>query len=393
MGIVTQTTAATDPETAADFGSQLQYSLTTVPDPLTVSPASGTVETGDLIIVGSRISPEPVETNQIAVYVPLGTEAWQLALDLTGLQSLINLTGWTGTPDPANERILFKPATGHATLTPEQGITVQLNKLRINRQVGTAPIVLALNWRAPGSTSWRTEEQTLAIGKFPPGFYLRNLKPDSAYIENGDTVTLTWERSTNGNETYHLLYESQEFDVTDYSTFRVDDVSRNTMFYLRGRIQAGTGTAERTINTYVTVNRPDLEISSLIAHGTVEAKKGIIVGPQYELFRTTNSETIRKTYAADTAGFMTVTLLTLDKNDSVGRRVSLWVGSPDNASGFLELNTADDGMYLPSRRGATVVVPAGQFGFSLVGTGSRPSIEARIVWMPLGTDSAPPRAQ
>ncbi|MEZ0095063.1 hypothetical protein [Streptacidiphilus sp. EB129] len=266
MGIVTQTTAVTDPEAAADFGSQLQYSLTTVPDPLTVSPASGTVELGDLIIVGSRISPDPVETNQIAVYVPLGTEAWQLALDLTGLQSLINLTGWTGTPDPANERILFKPATGHATLTPEQGITVQLNKLRINRQVGTAPVVLALNWRAPGTTTWRTEEQTLAIGKFPPGFYLRNLKAET-YIENGDPVILTWERSTNGNETYHLLYENIEIDVTSYSTFRVDDVRRNTMFYLRGRIQAGTGTAERTINTYVTVNKPDLEVGDLVVNG------------------------------------------------------------------------------------------------------------------------------
>ncbi|GAB2882840.1 hypothetical protein GCM10027074_59120 [Streptomyces deserti] len=264
MGIVTQTTAASDPETAADFGNQLQYSLTTVPDPLTVSPA-GTVETGDLIIVGSRIAPTPIETNEISVYVPLGTEAWQLALDLTGAQTSINLPGWTGTPDPANERILFTPNTGHATLTPEQGITLQLNRLRINRQVGTAPVIIELKWRTPGTNNWRTEQQTLSIGKFPPGFYLRDLKPHSAYIENGDPVTLTWQRSEGA--TYTLLYENTEIDVTNYSTFPVQDIRRNTMFYLRGRIQHGTGTAERTINTYVTVNRPDLEVRHLTVHG------------------------------------------------------------------------------------------------------------------------------
>lgn len=258
MGTVTQITAS--PAINSDFDHQMQYSLTTVPDPLTVSPAE-TVELADLVIVGSRISPDPIETNEIAVHLPIGTEAWQLVLDYTGLQSVINLTGWSATPDPANERILFKPSSGHATLTPEQGLTLQLNKLRINRQIGTAPGVIALKWRKPGEGAWKTEEQTLAIGKFPPGFYLRELKAESAYIENGDTVNLTWERSEEA--TYHLLYENIEIDVTRYSGWPVEDVRRNTMFYLRGRIQQGTATVERTINTYVTVNKPDLDVNKI----------------------------------------------------------------------------------------------------------------------------------
>ncbi|MER7987685.1 hypothetical protein ABTY53_19190 [Streptomyces noursei] len=261
MGLVTQIAVTTDPETASDFGSQLQYSPTTLPDPLTISPASGTVELGDLIIVSSRISPDPIETNEIAVHIPIGAEAWQLVLDYTGMQTSINLTGWSATPDPANERILFKPNTGHATLTPTQGVTLQLSKLRINRQVGTAPVVIALKWRTPGSTSYRTEEQTLSLGKFPPGFYLRDFKADNAYIENGDPVTLSWDHSENA--TCHLLYESAEIPVTDYSKFPVQDIRRNTMFYLRARAQAGTGTAERTLSYYVTVNRPDLEVRDL----------------------------------------------------------------------------------------------------------------------------------
>ncbi|GAU69673.1 TRAP transporter membrane protein [Streptomyces sp. NBRC 110611] len=265
MGIVTQTTPA-PPETASDFGSQVQYSLTTVPDPLTVSPAEGTVELGDLVIVASRIAVDPIETNEIAVYLPVGSEAWQLVLDYTGMQ-VPAPSGWTATPGEANERILFKPDSEHATIGPERGLTLQLNKLRINRQIGTAPIGIELSWRKPGNSAWKTENQTLDIGKFPADFYLRNLKPDRAYIDNGDTVTLTWERPEGTGATYHLLYENTEIEVTGYSTFPVQDIRRNTMFYLRGRIQQGTGTAERTLSTYVTVNKPDMEVSDLGVHG------------------------------------------------------------------------------------------------------------------------------
>ncbi|PJN30998.1 hypothetical protein CG747_45360, partial [Streptomyces sp. CB02959] len=256
----------------------------------------------------------PIETNEISVYVPIGSEAWQLVLDLTGLQTSINLTGWTATPDPTNERILFKPNTGHATLTPEQGITVQLNKLRINRQVGTAPVTIELKWRTPGTTNWRTEQQTLSIGKFPAGFYLRNLKADPPhYIENGDSVTLTWERSTIGSETYHLLYENTEIDVTKYSTLPVHDIRRNTMLYLRGRIQQGTGTAERTINTYITVNKPDLEVGTLHVNQTTS-----LAGPVLALKATWVNQSLPYSgwvkATAPTDGILTVTMV---KNSEV----------------------------------------------------------------------------
>ncbi|MHB6910346.1 hypothetical protein [Streptomyces sp. DB-54] len=379
MGIVTQTTAATDPETAADFESQLQYSPTTVPDPLTVSPPSGTVELGDLIIVGSRISPTPIETNEISVYVPIGSEAWQLVLDLTGLQTSINLTGWTATPDPTNERILFKPNTGHATLTPEQGITIQLNKLRINRQVGTAPVTIELKWRTPGTTNWRTEQQTLSIGKFPAGFYLRNLKADPPhYIENGDTVTLTWERSTIGNETYHLLYENTEIDVTKYSTLPVHDIRRNTMFYLRGRIQQGTGTAERTINTYITVNRPDLEVRDLTVRGRVIGDLNadrvygqIFPKPESRLFQRKNIITATAGYerVAPTAGFL------------VGNNI----GNATNQGTLILEVTSDYGelrhVEVAPRQCSTLVVAAGET-IKITATGG--SVNHQTFWYSIG---------
>ncbi|MFE6334343.1 hypothetical protein ACFVOK_14170 [Streptomyces sp. NPDC057798] len=253
----------------AEFGdNQLDYSLSTVPHPLTVSPES-TVELADLIITGSHIQNTEIETNQIAVYLPIGSEAWQLLLDYTGIQARMLPTGWSATPDPDNERILFKPDSGTATINPQQGITIHLDNLRINRQVGTAPILIALNWRATGSSgAYRTEEQTLAVGKFPAGFYLRDLKADSDYINNGDAVTLTWECSDNA--AYTLLYEDKSIDVTKYSTYTIHNITRSTMFYLEGATQQGTGSATLRLNTYITVHKPDAEVGNLTVGGSVQ---------------------------------------------------------------------------------------------------------------------------
>ncbi|MFC9740645.1 hypothetical protein ACFVKC_22300 [Streptomyces noursei] len=262
MAIVTQQRVGNG--TASDFTGEIDWSIDTVPDPVTVSPASGSVELADIILVGSRSIPGEIQVSQIDVDIDHGNEAWHLALDLGGIQASNNL-GWTHTV--SGNRITFKPTSGHAVIDNERGITLQVNKLRISRKVGTGAVIIGTKWRANESSGWRTDEAVKAVGKFPPGFYLDNFKADPLIIENGDSVTLTWDRSSGATQT--LLYENAEIDVTDYTKFEVKNLSRNTMFYLRSRVQQGTDYAERVLNTYVTVNQPDLEIRNLTVHGRV----------------------------------------------------------------------------------------------------------------------------
>ncbi|MEU5239420.1 hypothetical protein ACH4UR_31230 [Streptomyces lydicus] len=271
MGTVVRTVPRTSDGQIASFDGQLDWNLTTVPDPVQISPANGTVETADLILIGSRSQRGEIDTNQISVDIPTGTDSAQLALDLTGIQHQISLDGWSGEVDTANQRVIFRANSGHATIGADQSITIQLNKVRINRSVGTSALTANTTWRPAGDNNYRPnpDSQILPVGKFPPGFYLRDLKASASYIDNGDNVTFTWERSTQGNETYHLLYEGVEINVTAYSEFTASNVTRNTMFYLRGRVQQGTETAERTLNAYITVNRPDLEVSNLKVHGEI----------------------------------------------------------------------------------------------------------------------------
>ncbi|WP_331767823.1 hypothetical protein [Embleya sp. NBC_00896] len=268
MSLVAQSIAA-DPDDSQSLaaGTVLSYELTTEPDPIRASPATGTVELANLVVVGSRQAADAIEARKLTVYLPTGTASAELALDLTGIAARTSLPGWTATSDPTGQRIVFAPPSGTATIQPGQGVTIQLDGIRINRQVGSAPVVLELEYRA-GSTAWRTDTVTLGVGKFPPGFHLRNLVVTPLVVDNGGEATLTWEASEGA--TYKLLYDTAEIDVTNRRSYPLTDIRRTTIYYLRGIAQSGNNTVERTLNTMISVNRPDLEVGNLTVNGTMK---------------------------------------------------------------------------------------------------------------------------
>ncbi|WP_406277690.1 hypothetical protein [Embleya sp. NBC_00896] len=273
MSLVSQSVAGSagegnDAETAG-VGTVLVYELSTEPDPVRVSPAEGAVERADLVIVGSRHSDSGIEARKLTVYIPTGTASAELALDLTGIAAQTSLPGWTPAADPTNQRIVFAPPSGTATIEPGQGVTIQLGGIRINRVVGSAPVVLELEYRAVGTSAWRTDTTTLGVGKFPAGFYLRNLRVDPLVVENGGTATLEWEASQGA--TYKLLYGTAEIDVTNRRDYPVTNIRQSTMFYLRAIAQAGNDHVERTLNVSVTVNKPDMVVRNLTIEGQLEA--------------------------------------------------------------------------------------------------------------------------
>ena len=280
MSTVHQSADTNNDATAA---TDLAFSLNPDPDPIRVSPATGTVETADLVIVASRRSSEAIECNKIVIVVPTGPNSPDLALDLEGIDAQTSLTDWTATTNAQAKTITFLPTAGHATIGRDEGITLQLMGVRINRQVGTAPLTIHVYSRVAGDEAdFMPNTTTLEIGKFPADFYLRYLIADPLIIDNGGTVTLRWEAG--GVSSLRLLYDTADVNVLDKNTYRVDNVSHTTVFYLRATVQVGNGTAERILSTTVTVNQPDLDVGNLTVHGrfaillrpTAKAK----IGPQ-----------------------------------------------------------------------------------------------------------------
>ena len=263
---ILQTTVTSDEDPTA-AATALEFSLNTDPDPIRVSPSTGDVERADLVIVASRRSSEAIECNKITVTIPTGPNSPDLALDLTGIDPQTSLTDWTATTDAAAKTITFAPTSGHATISRDEGITIQLMGLRINRQVGTAPLVIRVYSRLADDGDFLPDTTTLDIGKFPADFYLRNLIADPLIIDNGESVKLTWEAG--GVSSLRLLYDTTDVNVLGLSTYPVNNVSHTTVFYLRATVQVGNNTAERTLSTTVTIRVPDLDVGNLFIRGDI----------------------------------------------------------------------------------------------------------------------------
>jgi hypothetical protein len=243
----------------------LFFELNTQPNPIRVSPSTGDPERADLILVGSRRSTLPIECRAITITIPTGTNSADLTPDLNSISAQISLPDWTPRTDANAKTITFTPASGHTLIERDQGITIQLMGTRINTEVGSAPLHVTLSWREhfPDNDNdpWSDGVTTFDVGKFPPGFRMDNFKADRLIVDNSDTITLTWEAS--GASSLKLLYDAAEINVLNHTTHTVPNLTHTTVFYLRGTVQAGNNTVERTLTCTVTVQIPDLTVSRL----------------------------------------------------------------------------------------------------------------------------------
>ncbi|MGF6886878.1 hypothetical protein ABIA39_005367 [Nocardia sp. GAS34] len=270
MSSIPQYTAAT--VTTTDGGvnntSPLHFDLNTDPDPVRISPSSNDMRTADFVLVGSRRSASAIECRKITLTVPAGSTSPDLTPDLNSATAQISLPGWTPVTNTATKTITFTPASGHAEIGRDQGVTVQLMGMRINTVVGSAPLRIDLEWREAGSGDvWDTGTVVFDIGKFPADFHLANFMAEPLIIDNNGAVKLNWEAS--GASSLRLLYDAADINVLNLDTYPVNNVTHTTVFYLRATVQVGTNTVERILSTTVTVRTPDLEVANLRVLGEI----------------------------------------------------------------------------------------------------------------------------
>lgn len=260
-------TTVTTTDGTVNTSSPLQFDLNTNPDPVRVSPSSGSARTADFVLVGSRRSISAIECRKITVTVPTGDNSPDLTPDLNSVSADISLPGWTPVTNTNTKTITFTPTSGHAEIGRDEGVTVQLMGMRINTVVGSAPLRIDLEWREAGSEEddpWEPGTVVFDIGKFPPDFHVANFTAEPLIINNNGSVKLTWEAS--GVSSLRLLYDAADINVLNLATYPVNNVTHTTVFYLRATVQVGTNTVERTLSVTVTVLIPDLDVGRLTVH-------------------------------------------------------------------------------------------------------------------------------
>ncbi|WP_052681732.1 hypothetical protein [Saccharothrix sp. ST-888] len=249
----------------------LTYDLATSPDPLKASPENPATpeETGELIITASRNSGTPADVELIKVKVPAGTMSPDLATNLSSINPRITLNGWTTQRQESYDEIIFTPTASHETIGPDNGFTIQLSQIPINRKVGTAQIEVTEHSREGENGTFKDRTTVFNVGKFPADFYMKEFKVEGdLVIDNGGEATLTWQRSTNA--TYELLYGNTNLNVTNETTRTITNIKSDTTFYLRGTTSNDpTNPVTRILTAHITVRRPDLEVGNLTVHGAV----------------------------------------------------------------------------------------------------------------------------
>ncbi|MFE5326048.1 hypothetical protein ACFRCG_06550 [Embleya sp. NPDC056575] len=264
----------------------LSYDLTTAPDPVEASPENPQMppETCELIIVASRRSGTAADVASIKVKIPAGTAAPDLALDLSRAVASISLSGWSVALNSSTEEFVFTPVAEYETIGPDTSITIRISELPVSRKVGSCPVTVTERSRT-GNSAFCNRELVFSVGKFPPGFYMRNLMCDPLVIDNGGDVTLTWERSANA--AYELLYGRTCLPVTNVSTRKITNVTSDTTFYLRGTVGQAPDQVVRILAAQVTVVKPHLEVGNLVVHGTTTAKGDVTVDKDRTLYART----------------------------------------------------------------------------------------------------------
>ncbi|MFW5418446.1 hypothetical protein J0910_17695 [Nocardiopsis sp. CNT-189] len=256
-------TVRSSPESAP----ALDYKLYTTPHPIRVS-SEGAEEGGSseieperaqLVFVAANNTNRGIRLKKIALRIPVGELAAQLALSLERADASITL-GWPSSV--SGEWVEFETGDPYEEIAPGGGFSFTVANVPVNHRVGAVELDIEEN-QATGAHG----AMTILTGKFPRDFYLDHFAADKYEIDNGGTVVLTWKRSE-GVTTKLIHGGNPPEDVSDREREEVKNVKTTTTFYLIGQV----GDVEIMRSVLVTVLNPDMVVNKLTVNSELIVK-------------------------------------------------------------------------------------------------------------------------
>jgi hypothetical protein len=254
----------------------LEYSLDTLPDPLQASPEQGNIVYGALSIVISNGGNAVVNLSQLQFTLPTGSLAQELTSDpgaILWATSPGNLWHVTMTSPGV---FLLVPQSGNPVPVSTDGMVIQFYNIPVNQQVGTVAITVT---ETATSSSSPAEARTAVFNaaKFPYGFYFANLTAQVPMVQEGSSVTLTWQGSDNA--TYSIQWnEEPAVDVTNVRSWTSPVLSNDTTFLLKATVVSQGETVFAYLSTTVIVANPELQASSLQVTGATNLQGATTIG-------------------------------------------------------------------------------------------------------------------
>lgn len=240
----------------------LDYSLSTIPDPLQVSPGAGNIVYGSLSFVVSNGSGEDVTVSKLQFQIPIGTNAQELTSDTGGISYAASPSGQWSIAMTSNG--VFTAIPQSSVVVTTDGLVFQFYNIPINQQVGTVQIYVE-ETSSSASRDSMISTAVFNVAKFPYGFFFTNLTAQVPMVQEGQTVTLKWQGSDQA--TYTMYWGSRNEDVTNVRSWTSPALTGDTTFLLRAGVISQGEPLTLDLSTTVIVANPDLTASAIRVTG------------------------------------------------------------------------------------------------------------------------------
>jgi hypothetical protein len=245
----------------------LTYAMMTMPSPVSVSPSpQNPAQLVLTIVVSCPRNVGVAMVSQIGVTLPVGKGASPDPTDLTetappASAASITSTGgeqWTAAAGLAPGVFLLTPPGGMFPVA-QGSLTITIVGIAVSTLVGTALITIN-EWAAQGNAqpppprSAPSGTGTIAVAKFPSGFYAFDFTAGTPQINSGQTVTLSWVGSTNA--IYTLKYADQSVSVSAVRSWTSPPLYTTTAFILTASSTQNGQTVSLDLSTVVIIAAP-----------------------------------------------------------------------------------------------------------------------------------------
>jgi hypothetical protein len=173
----------------------LRYALVPAPDPLQAGAA------GQLTLAVSNMGKEPVDLTGVAVTLPLGANADDLAVSSDGIgTAVVPNGGWQVAHTDGSATFTFTPPGGKVRVAGA-GYALELTSIPVNDQVGPVRAIIVVETASTASQpsqarTWTSQQ----LAKLPKGFSLSDLTADPVEVDAGGSTSLMW-TATSGSYT------------------------------------------------------------------------------------------------------------------------------------------------------------------------------------------------
>ncbi|MER6305031.1 hypothetical protein [Streptomyces sp. NPDC001657] len=267
----------------------LDHALTSAPFPLKASHATAALNRADLDLVISAAPGQEVLCRGLVIELPMGTTAQALVESADGISISLSDDFWSSsleTTETAVRCLLTTEDDGF--IFDEDGLTVRLRGLGINREHGNTHIKVFEDYEPLGQTS-TTQPVTLVFEKAPytpdnesgsPNRFSAHRYSGSGadtapatLVKAGSTVTLRWQHRQGVERHLFGQYLTADnsapgIDVSHLTRIDTEPLQRATTFTLRTRDQ---DTREMTYDT-VTVQVDSPTLAGLTLTGPLSAR-------------------------------------------------------------------------------------------------------------------------